>query len=178
MKGSLATHFHTVNTLQPSMPYWQWWSGRGACTRVGLWGSPLGPKVVKTDFFQRCPWTTWGAQVVLGYFDPLLTHFGPCNFPKGLEIGNFGTHIVVQGVAFGPKRWKKKCHKQVLKKMTPNHLGCSNRWLLAIFSYLSAIFPLVGPVSPVYLMFPPHQLGPNIPSWLSLFLLQTLTLPG
>ena len=36
-------------------------------------------------------------KVINGYFEPLLTHIGPCRFPKTLEMGNLETHIAVQG---------------------------------------------------------------------------------
>ena len=64
---------------------------------------------------------------------------------------------------FGPKRGPKTVKKS-FPEITPNQLGCSNCWFLAIFSYHSAISPFVGLILQVYLMFPPHQLGPTIQS--------------
>ena len=32
----------------------EWCSVHDACARVGLRGSPVGPQVVKNDFFQSC----------------------------------------------------------------------------------------------------------------------------
>ena len=50
----------------------------------------MGPKVVKNDVFQNCPWPVPSPllkQVIQGYFEPYLTHV--CKFPKTLEMGNF-----------------------------------------------------------------------------------------
>ena len=58
----------------------------------------------------------------------------------------------------------KKLSRAGFPKMTPNFLECSNRWFLANFNYLSAISLLAGPTLLMYLMFAPHQLGPNIQS--------------
>ena len=65
-------------------------------------------------------------QVVQGYFDPLLTHFGPCNFSRRVEVDNFGTHVAVKGDPVGmqgrggggvePKRGQKSVKNQIFQK--------------------------------------------------------------
>ena len=79
---------------------------------------------------------------------PLLTHIGPCNSPKCLEMGNVETHFAIRGAwwecgaggggggGFFHRKRGSRVSKTGFPKMTPNHLGCSNRWFLAIFGYL------------------------------------------
>ena len=52
-------YFHAVNTVQ--CPIFTA-NTHKACTRVGLRGSLVGPKMNKTDFFQNCSYNTWVPQ--------------------------------------------------------------------------------------------------------------------
>ena len=45
----------------------------------------------------------------------------------------------------GGRKRNNKVSKTGFPKKTPNYLGYPNRWFLAIFSYLLAITPLLGP---------------------------------
>ena len=58
-----------------------------AYARVGLWGTPVGPKVVKNDFFFKIvPRSPGCSNKWSRLFEPYLTHISPCKFLKPLEM--------------------------------------------------------------------------------------------
>ena len=137
--------------------------------RVHVW-SKSGPKRFFPKLFLR------DLGCLNKWFKAILPHFGPILAhtisQKALKWAILGLTLQYRGA-----RWEweaggqgvvlKRGYKNVknsFPKMAPNHMGCSNRWFLAIFSYLAAISPFVEPILLVNLMFPPHQLGPNIRS--------------
>ena len=74
--------------------------------------------------------------VVCGYFEAFLTHFGPCNFLESHSHCNRGVLRAGRGGGGWTEKGAKKGVKKQVSKVTPNHLGCSKCWILAIFSYL------------------------------------------
>ena len=89
----------------PSRPHWQHGVvDRPQCTCQGrvmgvTYGSKSGPKSFFLNLFLHllgC-FNKWFKAILTRF----LTHFGPCNLPRSLEIGNFGTHTAAQGGRMG-----------------------------------------------------------------------------